>query len=252
MGQVTYESTGAVTRFRDLDGDEYYEYADDVITGLPGVRAPDTMQQNNGIVFAADGSLFVTNASAADRTLDDHPWGGCILRYNPDFSGPEIYAKGFRNPWGIALGPDGSLFVTDSDVDKNPGDEINHVLPGEHYGHPFVIPNEADVKPVGFREPILVGEREAVFLGIGYATSPAWPEEYRNCMYVTDFRRSKVLRLQLARTGDTFRVVETSTFAAIPTPVDLTITPSGDIFVISRRAKKLYRIRPRKMGANQK
>ncbi len=246
MGHVTYERTGAVTRLRDLDADGYYEYAHDVITGLPGVRAPDTMQQNNGMAFAVDGSLFITNASAADRTLDEHPWGGSILRYNPDFTGPEIFAKGFRNPWSLAFGPDNELFVTDNDVNRSPGDEINHVISGEHYGHPFVIPNEKGVRAVGFREPILVGGPETVLLGMVYATSPNLPEAYRDCMYVTDFPHGRVLRLRLARKDDTYEVVETSTFASIPSPVDMTISPSGDFFVISRRAKKLYRIRPRK------
>ncbi len=246
MGKVSYESTGAVTQLKDLDGDGYFEYAHDVITGLPGVRAPDTMQQNNGLVFAADGSLFVTNAGAADRTLDEHPWGGTILRFDPDFTHPQIFAKGFRNPWTIAFGPDNELFVTDSDVDKNPGDEINHVVEGAHYGHPFVIPHEAGVEPIGFREPILVGERETVFLGMVYATSPSLPEEYRNCLYVTDFRQDRVLRIRLERSGDTYRVAGIYPFAKVPTPVDIALTPAGEFFLISRRAQKVYRIRMKK------
>ena len=68
-----------------------------------------------------------------------------------------------------------------------------------------MIPNEAGVEAIGFRDPILVGERETVFLGLVYATSPALPEEYRNCMYVTDFRQNRVLRLQLKRSGDTYQ-----------------------------------------------
>ena len=242
MGEVSYENTGAVTQLKDLDGDGYFEYAHDVISGLPGVRAPDTMQQNNGFVFAEDGSLFVTNAGAADRTLDEHPWGGAILKFDPDFTHPQVYAKGFRNPWTIAFGPDNELFVTDSDVDRNPGDEINHVVLGEHYGHPFVIPHEVGVEPIGFREPILVGERETVFLGMAYATSDSLPEEYRNCMYVTDFRQDRVLRIRLERSGDTYKVAGIYPFARIPTPVDIAVTPAGEFFVISRRAQKVYRI----------
>jgi glucose/arabinose dehydrogenase len=246
MGKVTYESTGAITQLKDLDGDGYFEYANDVVTGLPGVRAPDTMQQNNGITFAPDGSLFITSAGAADRTLDEHPWGGTILRVSPDFSQTEVFARGFRNPWEIALGPDNELFVTDSDVDSNPGDEINHVIRGAHYGHPFVVPNEAGVEPIGFREPILVGERETVFLGIAYATSPSLPEEYRNCMYVTDFRRDRILRLTLERSGDTFKVTGVHPFASVRSPVDIAVTPAGEFFVISRRSQEVYRIRVKK------
>lgn len=244
MGRVTYEATGAITQLRDLDGDDYFEFAHDIITGLPGVRAPDTMQQNNGFLFDSDGSLYVTNASAADRTLDEHPWGGTILHYDANFQHPEVFASGFRNPWTIAFGPDGELFATDNDVDSNPGDELNHLIKGEHYGHPFVIPGERGVEAKGFRQPILVAERESVLLGLAYITNESWPPEFRDCLYVTDFRRSRILRLKLQRDGDTYVVSENSPFASIPTPVDMTVTPSGDLYVISRRAKKMFRIRP--------
>lgn len=245
QGVVSYEPTGAITRLKDLDGDGYFEYADDVVTGLPGVRGPDTMQQNNAILFDKDGNLLVTNASAADRTLDEHPWAGAILRVSTDFQQIEVVARGLRNPWEIALGPDRQVFFTDSDVDKNPGDEINHLVAGSHYGHPFVIPGEAGVKPQGFREPILVGERETVFCGMAFCTSNSWPAQYRNCLYVTDFRQDKILRLELQRSGDTYRITAVHPFASIPSPVDMTITPQGEMFVISRRAQKIFRIRPK-------
>ncbi|MCA9185317.1 MAG: PQQ-dependent sugar dehydrogenase, partial [Planctomycetales bacterium] len=193
LGEVTYADTGAVTQLKDLDGDGYFEYAHDIVTGLPGMRAPDTMQQNNGILFDDDGSLYVTNASTADRTLNDHPWGSTILKYPPDFRAPEVFAKGFRNPWTIAFGPDRELFATDSDVDKNPGDEINHVVRDGHYGHPFVIPGELGVEAEGFRDPMVVGERESVFLGLTYPTSASFPPEYRDHLFVTDFRLHRVL-----------------------------------------------------------
>ncbi|MCA9211787.1 MAG: PQQ-dependent sugar dehydrogenase [Planctomycetales bacterium] len=244
-GTVTYATTGAITQLKDLDGDGYYEFSHDVVTNLPGIRAPDTMQQNNGIAFAPDGSLFVTCAGAADRTLDEHPWGGTILKYSRDFTNPEVFAKGFRNPWAMAFGPDDALFATDSDVDQNPGDELNHIVQGAHYGHPFVLPNEPDVTSIGFQAPILVGERETVFLGITYATSPNLPADCRNCLYVTDFRQNRVLRVRLEKDGDTYRVTAVDPFASVPSPVDIASTPSGDFFVISRRAQNVYRIRPK-------
>jgi hypothetical protein len=251
MGKVSYNSTGAVTRLKDMDNDGYFEYAHDVVSGLPGARGPDTMQQNNGISFAADGSLFVTSATAADRALDEHPWGGAVLRFSPDFRRSEVYAKGFRNPFGIVIGPDDEVFVTDNDVDESPGDELNHVVQGGHYGHPYVVPNEASVEAHGFREPILLGEHESNLLGLAYATSRSLPAEYRNCLYVTDFMKDAVLRLTLVQTGDTYKVTGVHTFASVPTPVDITVTPSGDFFVISRKAQNVYRISPRKTAAGR-
>ena len=103
MGQVSYEATGAITQLKDLDGDGYFEYAHDVITGLPGMRAPDTMQQNNGMVFGPDGSLYVTNAGAADRTLDEHPWGGADFALQRRLYGTGSFRTGLSKSLGHYL-----------------------------------------------------------------------------------------------------------------------------------------------------
>jgi glucose/arabinose dehydrogenase len=248
-GDLVYESTGAVTQLRDLDGDGYFEYLHDILTGLPGARGPDTMQQNNGISFAPDGSLFVTVAAAANRSLDEHPWAGTVLRVSPDLTSTEVFATGFRNPFGIAIGPDSELFVTDNDVDENPGDELNHVVAGAHYGHPYVVPQEPGVEANGFRDPILLGELESNFLGIAYATSPNLPEEYRNCLYMTDFMQNRILRLTLERSGNTYRVTGVHPFASLSSPVDIAVNASGEFFVTSRRTQNVYRIRPRRAAS---
>jgi len=228
---------------KDLDNDGYFEYAKDVVTGLPGARGPDTMQQNNGIAFAPDGSLFLTSGCAANRALDEHPWGGAVLRVSPDFTQTEIFASGFRNPFGIVIGPDDEVFATDNDIDENPGDELNHVVRGAHYGHPYVVPNEASVEASGFHSPIFLSERESNFLGMVYATSPALPEPYRNCLYLADYMQHKILRLTLERDGDTYKVTGVYPFASLMYPTDIAATPSGEFFVISHETQNVYRIR---------
>ncbi len=245
QGTVSYENLGAITELRDANGDGYFEYIHDVVSGLPGVRGPVTMHQNNGICFAADGTLYVTTANAANRSLAQHPWDGAVLRVSPDFQKTEVFAQGFRNPFGIAIGPDNELFVTDNDIDENPGDELNHVVRGGHYGHPYVVPNEPLVQSKGFRDPIFVGGLESNLLGMAYPTSPNLPEPYRNCLYVADFMQNAILRLKLERSGDTYKVTLVETFATISSPVDIAATPSGEFFVVSRNTKNVYRIRPR-------
>jgi hypothetical protein len=249
-GRISYDATGAITRLRDLDGDGYFEYADDLVTGLPGSRGPDTMHQNNAITFAPDGSLFVTSGSSDDRALDDHPWSGTILRCSPDFSHVEVFAEGFRNPFGMIIGPEGELFVTDNDVDESPGDELNHVVRGAHYGHPFVVPKELHVAPSGFHEPILVGEHESNFLGMAYATSKELPSEYRHCIYLADYMQNRIDRLKLERAGDTFRVTDIQPFASVSSPVDVAVSPSGDFYCISRRTQNVYRIRLKQLKSS--
>ncbi|MCA9211785.1 MAG: PQQ-dependent sugar dehydrogenase [Planctomycetales bacterium] len=250
-GRISYDNTGAITRLQDLDGDGYFEYADDVVTSLPGARGPDTMHQNNGIAFTADGSLYVLSAGPDDRALDDHPWGGKVLLCSPDFSSTEVFAEGFRNPFGVMIGPEGELFVTDNDVDESPGDELNHVVRDAHYGHPFVVPNEPSVESSGFRAPILLGEHESNYLGMVYATSPALPDEYRNCVYMVDFMQNQILRLKLERVGDTFEVTEMEPFATVTSPVDIAVSSKGEFYCLSRRTQNVYRIRLKQQRATQ-
>jgi glucose/arabinose dehydrogenase len=246
QGKISYDRAGAVTQLRDVDGDGYFEFANDIVTGLPGTQGPETMHQNNGITFSADGSLFILSASAANRSLDVHPWSGTVLRVSPDFKQIEVFAKGFRNPFGLVIGPDDELFVTENDIDENPGDELNHVVQGAHYGHPFVVPNESLVETEGFVDPILVGEHESNFLGMAFATSPSLPEEYRDCIYLCDFMQHAIMRLTLAKSGDTYKVTDIDKFASLSSPVDIAVTPAGEFFVISRHTQNVYSIRPRK------
>ncbi len=117
------------------------------------------------IVFAPDGTMFVTGADAFrfyDTDLDgmehdftDNPdirrnFSGRVIRINPDGTLPadnpwlhratvagETYAHGFKDPEGAAIHPQtGDLWV----IDHGPqgGDEINIVRPGRDYGWPNV------------------------------------------------------------------------------------------------------------------
>ena len=72
---------------------------------------------------------------------------GKVLRMNPDGSIPEdnpvingvqshIFTYGHRNAQGIAVGPNGDLYV--SEHGDNSDDEINHLVAGGNYGWPYV------------------------------------------------------------------------------------------------------------------
>ncbi|MBN1240543.1 MAG: PQQ-dependent sugar dehydrogenase [Gammaproteobacteria bacterium] len=117
------------------------------------------------IVFAPDGTLFVTGADAfrfydsdldgVERDFLDNPdiprnFSGRVIRLNPDGTIPadnpwlsratvarETYAHGLKDPEGAAIHPEtGELWV----IDHGPqgGDEIDIVRPGRDYGWPNV------------------------------------------------------------------------------------------------------------------
>jgi hypothetical protein len=68
---------------------------------------------------------------------------------------------------------------------------------------------------------------------------------------MADYMQHAIMRLTLARSGDTYKVTSIDKFASITTPVDIAVTPAGEFFVISRRTQKVYRIRPRNVAAKE-
>jgi glucose/arabinose dehydrogenase len=104
------------------------------------------------IVFAADGTLFMSSSHHRDLEAPQNPMSdiGKILRLNEDgtipadnpFAGragyrPEIYSIGHRTVLGLTLHPTtGALWETENGPQG--GDEVNIIQPGKNYGWPLV------------------------------------------------------------------------------------------------------------------
>ena len=104
------------------------------------------------LVFAADGTLFMSSSHHRDEKAPQDPNSdiGKILRLNDDgsvpkdnpFVGragyrPEIYSIGHRTVLGLAIHPTtGALWETENGPQG--GDEVNIIQPGKNYGWPLV------------------------------------------------------------------------------------------------------------------
>ncbi|WP_051304154.1 PQQ-dependent sugar dehydrogenase [Calidithermus chliarophilus] len=71
------------------------------------------------------------------------PCNGAVLRVRPEGGALELVAWGFRNPFGLAFSPDGTLYVSDNSYDERgsrpvfgTGDVLWRVEPGAWYGWP--------------------------------------------------------------------------------------------------------------------
>jgi aldose sugar dehydrogenase len=154
------------------------------------------------IVFAPDGTMFVTGADAfrfydtdldgVERVFTDNPdirrnFSGRVIRINADGTIPrdnpwldratvarETFAHGFKDPEGAAIHPEtGELWV----IDHGPqgGDEINIVRAGRDYGWPDVSygtqydARQADGRtnvPVGHGETSMSGVEEPIYIWV--------------------------------------------------------------------------------------
>ncbi len=85
---------------------------------------------------------FGTPAANGRVVRGETKCSGAVLRINPDGSGLEVFADGFRNPYGLAFHPDGRLFATENGPDERGSrpvigpDSLYEVHQGGWYGWP--------------------------------------------------------------------------------------------------------------------
>lgn len=120
------------------------------------VKRTETYHNGGKIAFGPDGYLYLALGDGGPQgdlhnnaqnlntwhgkilriSIDDHPYS--IPADNPFINTPnalpEIWAYGFRNPWGTTFGK-GMMIVTDSGYERGTGqEEVNIVVRGGNYG----------------------------------------------------------------------------------------------------------------------
>ena len=143
-----------------------------------------------------DRKLYVTVGSPCNvcRPDDLH---GRILRMNLDGTGVETVARGIRFSVGFDFDPrTGDLWFTDNQRDgltnPEPSDELNHVTkPGQDFGFPYchsgLLPDPAfgaGRSCAEFTAPEALMGPHAAPLGMRFYTGTAFPEKYRNAIFV--------------------------------------------------------------------
>jgi glucose/arabinose dehydrogenase len=86
---------------------------------------------------------FGTPSTAGQVVPGQVPCGGAVLRVRPEGGAPELVAWGFRNPFGLAFAPDGTLYLTENGADQRGSrpvygapDVLWRVEPGGWHGWP--------------------------------------------------------------------------------------------------------------------
>jgi glucose/arabinose dehydrogenase len=143
-----------LTRLGDTDGDDV---ADEYTTvcdrwGVSG----DYHEFAFGPARDRDGNFFVTlNVGFGGGHQSKAPWRGWCVKISPN---GELtpWASGLRSPNGVNFSPDGDLFYCDNQGEWVAACKMNHIRPGEFYGHPAGLRwdsklNLLKIRPTGQR-----------------------------------------------------------------------------------------------------
>ncbi|MEM6903215.1 MAG: PQQ-dependent sugar dehydrogenase, partial [Pseudomonadota bacterium] len=178
------------------------------------------------IVFAPDGTLFVTLGDRGDppmaQALDNHI--GKVVRLNSDgsvpadnpFVGqpgvkPEIWSYGHRNAQAAVLSPDTGTYFTISHGARG-GDEVNQPQAGKNYGWPSIsYGTEYSGRPFpgaareGMEQPLFFWDPSIAPSGATIYDGDMFPE-WRGDLFVGALAAGLISRLE--RQGNAVREVE--------------------------------------------
>ncbi|HUR27663.1 MAG TPA: glucose dehydrogenase [Planctomycetota bacterium] len=136
----------------------------DIVLAGHNFDAKDALHEHGGETRTGAYSPFGKPTSARQVIPGQVPCTGAVLKIPAEGGAPELVAWGFRNPFGLAFGPAGVLYVTDNGYDDRgsrpvwgSGDLLWAVQPGLWYGWPDYSGDKPltddEFKPPGAPQP---------------------------------------------------------------------------------------------------
>lgn len=222
----------------------------DLITGLPCCYV--AMHSANGIAFGPDGYGYMAVGGRADHgeslAADNygeqdqlHPYEASILRFSPDGTQIEVYARGFRNSYGIAWDGEGRLYATDNMPDFGPPEEFNLVVPGAEHGYPWFDCDTCFPAPAGVEivPPLHTFIPHSAPTGVTTYLDDDFPGYY-NSIFVTLWSAfPEAQRVVWFSPGGEDMATFATGFAA---PINLTVGPDGALYVADWATGIIFRI----------
>ncbi len=196
-GGVWVSNSPDILFLQDTDGDGKADTREVVVTGF---GRDDTHELPNSLTWGPDGYLYglngVFNQSNVKQNGKEFRFTCALFRINPRTREFELFAEGTSNPWGVAWDPEGSAFVSACVIDH-----LWHLTESGYYlrqGGPY--------PPFTWKIDSIVdhAHQKAAYCGLHYFDSDAYPEKYRDRLYMGNIHGNCVNVDRLERNGSTY------------------------------------------------
>jgi glucose/arabinose dehydrogenase len=262
-GSLTVGETRRILQLRDPDGDGTFQEQEVIIDGLPGEG-----HSTRTVLFSPDWAhLFVSIGSSCNVCFEEDERRAAIMRYQPDGSAGEVYAKGLRNAVGIAFRPGtGELWTTNNGRDwlgdDQPPETVYVVDQGDDAGWPrchsgrIVDPDYGQPGACeAVDDPVIEMQAHSAPLGLTFYSGEQFPEAYRGDLFIAfhgSWNRTvptgyKVVRVPMD--GDEPGSVEDFATGWLREdgsrwgrPVDVLTAPDGSLLISDDSEGFIYRV----------
>jgi putative membrane-bound dehydrogenase-like protein len=224
-----------VTALRDTNGDGIADDRRTLVRGLGfGLDFRGADHTTNGLEMGIDGWLYiavgdygVVKATGTDGQ-EIQMRGGGNVRVRPDGTELEIYSRGTRNDYDLAIDPYLNLFARGNTNDGGGFDiRLYHFVAGATFGYPTMFRNFSDEVV-----PPLADYGTGSGTGMLYVHDAALPAPYGDTLYSVDWGRNAIYRHALKPNGATFSVTQDD-FITVPRPNDLAIDGGSSLYLAS-------------------
>jgi len=238
-GGVWVANAPDILFYPDKDGDAKPDGDPQVV--VSGFGRFDTHELPNSFTWGPDGYLYGLNGVFNQSNIKyakenpnykaDHPgWQfTCALwRIDPRKKTFEVFCEGTSNPWGVAIDGEGSFFISACVIDH-----LWHLTETGYYhrqGGPY--------PPFTWKIDSIVKHQhqKAAYCGIHYFDSDAYPEQYRNKLYMGNIHGNCINVDKLRRDGSTYFATGEPDFLTADDawfmPVSQETGPDGCLYIL--------------------